>query len=173
MAEREPLFRQEAVEYQQKKASAADLVRLSVGWAKIGFWLVLVAVVAIVATASIARVERVALAFAMVEDDGAVTALMPAGAGAPPVEGSTARYMPADGTAEEEVRVLSVEENVPADEAREQFPGLALAITGPVTLVRASDLDGASPFGQLRVKTGSEPVIVSFVPGLRELFGES
>ena len=173
MAEREPLFRQEAVEYQKKKASAADLVRLSVGWAKLGFWLVLVAVVAIVVAASIARVERVALAFATVEEDGAVTGLMPAGQGAPPVEGSAGKYLPADGGPEHDVRVVSVEENVPAEEAREQFPGLALAIGGPVTVVHTSDLHGVPAFGQLRLKTGSEPVIVSFVPGLRELFGES
>lgn len=173
MAEREPLFRQEAVEHQQKKASAADLVRLSVGWAKLGFWLVLFAVVAVVVTASVARVERTALAFAMVEDDGGVTGLMPAGQGAPPVEGSTARYLPADGGEEREVRIESVEEVVAPEEARELFPGLALAIGGPVTVVHASPLEGAPEFGQLRVKTGSEPVIVSFVPGLRELFGES
>jgi hypothetical protein len=147
--------------------------RRSLGWAKLGFWLVLIAVVAIVVTASIARVERVALALAMVEDGGRVTALMPVGQGAPPVQGSTATFLPADGTEEQDVRVVSVEEAVPADEARDQFPGLALAITGPVTLVHAEGSSGASDFGQLRVKTGSEPVIVSFVPGLRELFGES
>ncbi|MDQ4124089.1 MAG: hypothetical protein M3134_00620 [Actinomycetota bacterium] len=175
MSEREPLFRQEAVEYQKKKASAADLVRLSVGWAKLGFWLVLAAVVAIVTVASIARVERVGLALAMVEGEGRVTGLMPAGQGAAPVEGSTATYLPADGTGEQDVRVTGVDESVPADEAREQFPGLALAIAGPVTVVRAEGVDGdaGSDVGQLRVKTGSEPVIVSFVPGLRELFGES
>ncbi|MDQ3951936.1 MAG: hypothetical protein M3279_03060 [Actinomycetota bacterium] len=173
MSEREPLFRQEAVEYQKKKAAAADLVRLSVGWAKAGFWLVLVAVVSIVIAASIARVERVALALAMVEDDGAVTALMPTGQGAAPVRGSIATYLPADTAGEREVRILSVEEAVPVEEAREQFPGLSLAIAGPVTVVRTSELQSASDFGQLRVKTGSEPVIVSFVPGLREIFGES
>jgi hypothetical protein len=173
MTEREPLFRQEAVEYQKKKASAADLVRLSVGWAKLGFWLVLVAVVAIVVTASVARVETVALAPAMVEDGGAVTALLPAGQGAPPVNGSTATYLSADGTEEEEVEVVSVEEDVPADEARELFPGLALAIGGPVVVIRAEGIETSSGLGGLRVKTGSEPVIVSFVPGLRELFGES
>lgn len=173
MSEREPLFRQEAVEHQKKKAAAADLVRLNIGWAKAGFWLVLVAVVGIVVAASIARVERVALALAMVERDGAVTALMPSGQGAPPVEGSTATYMPADAAGEHEVRVLSVEERVPVDEARERFPGLSLAIAGSVTVVHASEIDGGSDFGQLRVQTGSEPVIVSFVPGLREIFGES
>jgi hypothetical protein len=173
MSEREPLFREEAVEYQKKKASAADLVRLSVGWAKLGFWLVLIAVVAVVVTASIARVERVALALAMAEGEGRVTALMPVGQGAPPVQGSTATYLPADGTEEQDVRVVEVEEAVPADEARDQFPGLALAITGPMTVVHAEGLEEGSEFGQLRVKTGSEPVIVSFVPGLRELFGES
>lgn len=172
MAEREPLFRQEAVEYQKKKAAAADLVRLTIGWAKAGFWLVLVAVVAIVVAASVARVERVALALAMVAEDGSVTALMPAGQGAPPLQGSTATYMPADGTGEREVRILSVEEEVSADDARQEFPGLSLAIAGPVDVVHASKLDGSSDFGQLRVKTGSEPVIVSFVPGLREIFGE-
>ncbi|HEX2195560.1 MAG TPA: hypothetical protein VHJ76_01435, partial [Actinomycetota bacterium] len=153
-------------------AAAADLVRLTIGWAKAGFWLVLVAVVVIVVAASVARVERVALALAMVAEDGSLTALMPAGQGAPPVEGSTATYMPADGTGEREVRILSVEEEVPADDARREFPGLSLAIAGPVDVVRTSKLDGASDFGQLRVKTGSEPVIVSFVPGLREIFGE-
>ncbi|HYO60289.1 MAG TPA: hypothetical protein VEU29_00140 [Actinomycetota bacterium] len=173
MGGREPLFRQEAVEYQKQRGSAADLVRLTVGWAKLGFWLVLVSVVAIVVTASVTRVERVALAPAMVEDDGAVVALMPAGQGAPPAEGSTATYLVADGSSEREVEVVSVEESVPADEARERFPQLALAIAGPVTVVRTDGLDGAADFGQLRVKTGSEPVIVSFVPGLRELFGES
>ena len=172
MSEREPLFRQEAVEHQNKKASAADLVRLSVGWAKAGFWLVLVAVIAIVITASVARVERVALALAMVEN-GEVTGLMPAGQGAAPIEGSTATYLPADGSSEQDVRVVSVEEAMPAAEARDEFPGLSLAIAGPVTVVRATGLEGGSDFGQLRVKTGSEPVIVSFVPGLRELFGES
>ena len=173
MSEHEPLFRQEAVEHQRKKAAAADLVRLSVGWAKAGFWLVLVAVVAIVVAASVARVERVALAFAMVEEDGAVTALMATGQGAPPVEGSTATYLPADRTDELDVRVLSVEEAVPAEDAREQFPALSLAITGPVTVLHASKLETAPGLGGLRVKTGSEPVIVSFVPGLREIFGES
>lgn len=173
MTEREPLFRQEAVEHQRKKAAAADLVRLSVGWAKAGFWLVLAAVVVIVVAASVARVERVGLALAMVEDDGAVTALMPAGQGAAPAEGSAAAYLPADGTGERDVRILSVEEEVPAEEAREQFPGLQLAIAGPVTVIHASPVQSASDFGQLRVKTGSEPVIVSFVPGLREIFGES
>ena len=173
VSEREPLFREEAVEYQRKKASAADLVRLSTGWAKLGFWLVLAAVIAIVVIASVARVERVALALAMVEDGGRVTGLMPAGQGAAPIQGSTATYVPADGTAEQDVRVVSVDEVVPADEARERFPGLALAIAGPVTVVHAEGLDGGSDFGQLRVTTGSEPVIVSFVPGLRELFGES
>ncbi|HEX2296730.1 MAG TPA: hypothetical protein VHN37_15665 [Actinomycetota bacterium] len=174
MSEREPLFREEAVEYQKKKASAADLVRLSVGWAKAGFWLVLVAVVAIVVTASVVRVERVAQALAMVGDGGEVTGLMPAGQGPLPIEGSTATYVPPDGRSEQDVRVESVEESVPAEEARERFPGLALAIAGPVTVVRASGLDGRAQFGgELRVKTGSEPVIVSFVPGLRELFGES
>lgn len=172
MAEREPLFRQEAVEHQRKKASAADLVRLSVGWAKLGFWLVLVAVVGVVVTASIVRVERTMLAFAMVEDDGEVTGLMPAGQGEP-VEGSIARYLPTDGGEEREVRIESVAAIVAPEEAREQFPALALAIGGPVTVVHASPLEGAPEFGQLRVKTGSEPVIVSFVPGLRELFGES
>ncbi|HEX2056971.1 MAG TPA: hypothetical protein VHI71_01250 [Actinomycetota bacterium] len=173
MSEREPLFRQEAVEYQKKKASAADLVRLSVGWAKAGFWLVLVAVVVVVVAASVARVERVALALAMVEDDGRVTALMPVGQAGPPIVGSTATYRPADGTGELQVRVLSVEEEVPAEDARERFRGLSLAIAGPVTVVHASKLQSASDFGQLRVKTGSEPVIVSFVPGLREIFGDS
>ena len=173
MSEREPLFRQEAVEYQKKKASAADLVRLSVGWAKLGFWLVLIAVIAIVVTASVARVERVALALAMVEDGGRVTGLMPAGQGAPPVEGSTATFLPRDAAGEQDLRVVSVEEVVPADEAREQFPELALAIAGPVTVVHAEGLEGDHDFGQMRVKIGSEPVIVSFVPGLRELFGES
>jgi hypothetical protein len=173
MTEREPLFRQEAVEYQKKKATAADLVRLSAGWAKLGFWLVLIAVIAIVVTASVARVERVVLAPAMVEEDGAVTALMPSGQGAAPVDGSTATYLLADGTEEQDVRVVSVEEAVPADEARELFPSLALAIGGPVTVVHAEGFEGSSNLGQLRVKTGSEPVIVSFVPGLRELFGES
>lgn len=174
MPEREPLFREEAVEYQRKKASAADLVRLSAGWAKLGFWLVLGAVVVIVTTASIVHVERVALAFALVEEDGRVTGLMPAGQGAAPVLGSTATYVPADATGDEqEVRVVEVEGEMPADEARERFPGLALAITGPVTVVHAEGLEGGSATGQLRVKTGSEPVIVSFVPGLRELFGES
>lgn len=173
MSEREPLFRQEAVEYQKKKASAADLVRLSVGWAKLGFWLVLAAVVAIVTAASIARVERVALALALVEGGGRVTALMPAGQGPAPVTGSTATYLPRDGSGEQDVRVTGVEEVVPADEARERFPGLALAIAGPVTVVSAEGVDGGSEVGELRVNTGSEPVIVSFVPGLRELFGES
>lgn len=172
MPEREPLFRQEAVEYQKKKATAADLVRLSVGWAKAGFWLVLVAIAATVVTASIARVESIVLAPAFVEDDGSVTALMPAGQGAPPVEGSTATFLPGDGTDQREVRVVSVEEAVPADEARKRFPGLALAIGGPVTVVRTDELGDAARLGQLRVTTGSEPVIVAFVPGLRELFGE-
>lgn len=174
MAELEPLFRQEAVDYQKKRATAADLVRLSVGWAKAGFWLVLAAVIAIVAAASVARVERVAVALGMVEADASVTALMPAGQGPAPVDGSTATYLPADGGAEQRVGVVSVEEEVPADEARERFPGLSLAIAGPVTVVRTTELgsDG-SEFGQLRVKTGSEPVIVAFVPGLRELLGES
>lgn len=173
MSEREPLFRQEAVEYQKKKASAADLVRLSVGWAKLGFWLVLIAVIAIVVTASVARVERVALALAVVEDGGRVTGLMPSGQGAAPLEGSTAVFVPRDGSVEQDLRVTGVEESVPAEEARERFPELALAIAGPVTVVRAEGLDGELDFGQLRVETGSEPVIVSFVPGLRELFGES
>ncbi len=173
MSEHEPLFREEAVEYQKKKASAADLVRLSTGWAKAGFWLVLVAVVAVVVTTSVVRVERVALAPAMVEEGGEVTALMPAGQGAAPAEGSTATFLAADETQEQDVRVVSIQEDVPADEARERFPGLAFAIGGPVTVVRASGLQGGSDFGRLRVKTGSEPVIVSFVPGLRELFGES
>lgn len=172
MSEREPLFRQEAVEYQKKRASAADLVRLSVGWAKLGFWLVLVAVIAIVVTASVARVERVVVAPAMV-DGGRVTGLMPAGQGAPPVSGSTATYVPGDGTPEQDVQIVGVEEEVPADEAREQFPHLSLAIAGPVTVVHAEGVDGDTDLGQLRVKTGSEPFIVSFVPGLRELFGES
>ncbi len=172
MTEREPIFRPEAVEHQKKKAATADLVRLSVGWAKAGFWLVLVAVVGIVVAASIARVERVALALATVEDDGSVTALMPAGQGVP-VEGSTATYMPADAAGEREVRIVSVEADVPAEDAREEFPGLSMAIAGPVTVVHASKLQSASEFGQLRVRTGSEPVIVSFVPGLREIFGES
>ena len=172
VSEREPLFRQEAVEHQKKKATAADLVRLSVGWAKAGFWLVLVAVVAIVVTASVVRVERVVLAPAMVEDDDTVTALMPAGQGAAPVEGSIATFLPGDGTPKHDVRVESVEEAVPADEARERFPRLSLAIGGPVTVVRTGELDGNPGLGQLRVKTGSEPVIVAFVPGLRELFGE-
>ena len=171
VSEREPLFRQEAVEHQKKKASAADLVRLSAGWAKAGFWLVLVAVVAIVVTASIVRVERVVLAPGVVEDDGTVTALMAAGQGAAPVDGSTATFLPRDG-GEHEVRVESVEEAVPADEAREKVPILSFAIGGPVTIIRTSELGGSSNFGQLRVKTGSEPVIVAFVPGLRELFGE-
>ena len=173
MSDREPLFREEAVEYQRKKASAADLVRLSVGWAKLGFWLVLVAVVAIVVTASVALVERVVLVLAMMEDDGSVTALMPAGQGAAPPAGSTATYLPVNGAAEQDVRVVDVEEAVPADEARERFPELALTVAGPVRVVRAESLSPSSKFGQLRVKTGSEPVIVSFVPGLRELFGES
>ncbi|HYP23290.1 MAG TPA: hypothetical protein VEV43_06945 [Actinomycetota bacterium] len=173
MPEREPLFREEAVEHQRKKASAADLVRLSAGWAKLGFWLVLGAVVVVVATASIARVERVALAVAMAEDDGRVTGLMPAGQGAAPVQGSTATYVPVDGGGEQDVRVVEIEEDMPADEAREEFPSLAFAIAGPVTVVRAEGFEGGFAYGQLRVKTGSEPVIVSFVPGLRELFGES
>lgn len=173
MSEREPLFREEAVEYQKKKGSAADLVRLSASWAKAGFWLVLVAVVAIVAVASIVRVELVALASAMVEGDGTVVALLPSGQGTAPLEGSVARYLPTDGTRQREVRLVSVDENVPADEARERFPALALAITGPVTVVRASEIEAASGIGALRVKTGSEPMIVAFVPGLRELFGES
>lgn len=174
MSEREPLFRQEAVDHQKKKASAADLVRLSASWAKAGFWLVLVAVVGIVVTASVVRVERVAQALAMVAEDGSVTALMPAGQGAAPLQGSTAAFLPAGESSEEEdVRVVSVDEAVPADEAREQFPGLALAITGPVTVIRTEAVEADAEFGELRVKTGSEPVIVSFVPGLRELFGES
>lgn len=173
MAEREPLFRKEAVEYQKKKASAADLVRLSAGWAKAGFWLVLVAVAAIVTVASIARVDRVALALAMVEDDGAVTALLPAGQGAPPAKGSTATFLPADGSPESEVEVLSVDEEIPADEARDRFPELSLVVAGPVIVVRTSDLGGTSEFGRLRVRTGSESVILSLVPGLREIFGES
>lgn len=174
MSEREPLFREEAVEYQRKKASAADLVRLSVGWAKLGFWVVLALVVAIVVTASVARVDRVALALAMVEDGGHVTGLLPAGQGAAPVDGSTATFVPGDGSAEEDVRLVSVEAEVPADEARERFPSLSLAIAGPVTIVSAEGLRSESEtLGQLRLKTGSEPVIVSFVPGLRELFGES
>lgn len=173
MSERELLFRQEAVEYQQKKASAADLVRLSVGWAKLGFWLVLVAVVAVVVTTSVVRVERAALAPAIVEGAGEITALMPAGLGAAPVQGSTATFLPAGGGEEQDVRVVDVDEDVPADEARERFPELALAIAGPVTVLRAEGLEGGGDLGRLRVKTGSEPVIVSFVPGLRELFGES
>lgn len=173
MSEREPLFREEAVEYQRKKASAADLVRLSAGWAKLGFWLVLAAVIAIVVTASVARVDRVALAPAMAEDGGRITGLLPAGLGAAPVDGSTATFVAGDGTAEQDVRVVSVEAEVPPEEARERFPELALAITGPVTIVTAEGVGSASELGHLRVNTGSEPVIVSFVPGLRELFGES
>lgn len=172
MSDHEPLFRQEAVDYQRKKASAADLVRLSAGWAKLGFWLVLVAVVAIVVATSVARVERVALAIAAVEG-GEVTALLPAGQGAPPLEGSAATFLPRDGGGEQDVRVVDVEEAVSAEEARERFPDLALAIAGPVIVVGAEGLQGDHQFGRLRVKTGSEPVIVSFVPGLRELFGES
>lgn len=172
MPEREPLFREEAVEYQKKKATAADLVRLSVGWAKAGFWLVLVAIVALVVTASVARVASVAVVLARVEDDGTVTALMSAGQGVAPVEGSTATFLPGDGTDQREVRVASVEEEVAADDARERFPDLALAIGGPVTVVRTSELETGAEFGRLRVKTGSEPVIVAFVPGLRELFGD-
>lgn len=172
MSDHEPLFRQEAVDYQRKKASAADLVRLSAGWPKLGFWLVLVAVIAIVVTTSVARVERVALALATV-DGGEITALLPLGQGAPPVDGSIATFLPGGGRNEQDVRVVEVDEAVPAEEARERFPGLALAIAGPVTIVRAEGLEGDYEFGQLRVKTGSEPVIVSFVPGLRELFGES
>lgn len=173
MGEREPLFRQEAVDYQRKKASTADLVRLTVGWAKLGFWLVLLAVVGIVTTASIVHVDRVALALATVQDDGTVTALLPSGQGPAPEDGTVARYLPADDSPQQEVRVVSVEEEVPADEAREEFPGLALAILGPVTVVRTEPVETDADFGQLRVRTGSEPVIVSFVPGLRELFGES
>jgi hypothetical protein len=172
MSDNEPLFRQEAVDYQRKKASAADLVRLSAGWPKMGFWLVLIAVIAIVVTASIARVDRVALAVAAV-DGGEITALLPLGQGAPPADGSTATFLPDGGTGEQDVRVVGVEEAVPAEEARERIPGLALVITGPVTIVRAEGLEGDHDLGQLRVKTGTEPVIVSFVPGLRELFGES
>jgi hypothetical protein len=167
------LFRQEAIDYQRRRASPADLVRLSLTWPKTGFWLVLLCVVAVVVTASVAKVERVALALAMVEDDGAVTALLSEGQGAAPETGSGAAYLPADGGREIDVRVETVEEDVPADEAREQFPGLALAITGPVTIVRTSPVEGAEEFGQLRVRTGSESVIVAFVPGLRELFGDS
>lgn len=175
MSEREPLFRQEAVEYQKKKASAADLVRLSVGWAKLGFWLVLIAVIAIVVTTSIARVERTAVAPARVEDGGRVTAVLSSGQGAAPLEGSTVAFLPPDQSGQQDLRLVDVEEEVPADEARERFPDLALAIAGPVTVLRAEGLDGEFEFGygRLRVKTGSEPVIVSFVPGLRELFGES
>ena len=173
MSEREPLFRQEAVEFQKRRASPADLVRLSLTWPKTGFWLVLLCIVALVVAASVTRVERVALALALVEDDGTVTALLPEGQGAAPETGSAAAYLPANGGREVDVRVESVEESVPADEAREQFPGLALAIAGPVTILRASAAGEPGDFGQLRVRTGSEPVIVAFVPGLRELFGES
>lgn len=173
MADRESLFRQEAVDYQRKKASAADLVRLTVGWAKGGFWLVLVCVMAIVTVASVARVDRVALALAMVEEDGTVTALVPAGQGPAPENGSQAEFLPAEGGVRREVEVTEVEEAVPAEEARDRFPGLAVAIAGPVTVVRTSALEGEGEFGQLRVRTGSEPVIVSFVPGLRELFGDA
>lgn len=173
MSQREPLFREEAVEHQKKKASAADLVRLTVGWAKAGFWLVLLSVIAIVTVASIARVDRVALALALVEDDGTVTALVPAGQGPAPENGTTAEFLPADGSAQREVQVVEVEEEVPAEEARDEFPGLAVAIAGPVTIVRTSPLEGGGEFGQLRVRTGTERVIVSFVPGLRELFGDA
>lgn len=173
MAEREPLFREEALEYQRKKASTADLVRLTVGWAKAGFWLVLLAVVAVVTAASVARVDRVALALATVEDDGSVVALLPAGQGPAPEEGARADYLPGDGSGARDVRVVSVEEEVPPDAARDRFPTLALAVNGAVTVIRTSPLDIAAEFGQLRLRTGSEPVIVSFVPGLRELFGES
>lgn len=171
MSEREPLFRQEALEYQRRRAAPADLVRLA-AWPKKGFWVVLLCVVAVVVAASVATVERVALALALVEDGG-VTALLPEGQGAPPEPGSTAAFLPGTGGREVEVRIESVDESVPADEARERFPGLALAISGPVTILRTSDVERSEDFGQLRVRTGSEPVIVAFVPGLRELFGES
>jgi hypothetical protein len=172
VSEREPLFRQEAVEHQRRRSSPADLVRLSLRWPKVGFWLVLACVAGIVIAASVTRVERVALAIALVEEDGSVTALLPEGQGVPPGVGSGAAYLPADGSGENEVRIESVEESVPADEAREAFPGLALAINGPVTILRTSQVGAVEDFGQLRVRTGSEPVIVAFVPGLRELFGE-
>jgi hypothetical protein len=171
VSEREPLFRQEALESQRRRSAPADLVRLA-SWPKKAFWVVLLCVAAIVVAASVARVERVALALALVED-GAVTALLPEGQGAPPEEGTDAAYLPADGGREVEVRVEAVEASVPAEEARERFPGLALAINGPVTVLRTSDVGAGEDFGQLRVRTGSEPVIVAFVPGLRELFGES
>ncbi|MDQ3914219.1 MAG: hypothetical protein M3323_02645 [Actinomycetota bacterium] len=171
MSEREPLFRQEALEYQRRRAAPADLVRLA-SWPKKGFWIVLVCVAAIVVAASIATVERVALALALVED-GAVTALLPEGQGAPPETGSAAAYLPANGGREVDVRIESVETSVPADEARDRFPGLALAINGPVTILRTDPVEPGEDFGQLRVRTGSEPVIVAFVPGLRQLFGDS
>lgn len=172
MSERESLFRQEAVEHQRRRSSPADLVRLSLRWPKLGFWLVLACVAGIVVAASVARVERVALAPAMVEDDGAVIALLPAGLGAAPEVGARAAYLPADGSGENDVRIEGVEESVPADEARDSFPALALAINGPVSILRTSPVEDVEDLGQLRVRTGSEPVIVAFVPGLRELFGE-
>ncbi len=171
MSEREPLFRQEALEFQRRRAAPADLVRLS-SWPKKGFWVVVFCIVALVVAASVARVERVALALAVVEDRG-VTALLPEGQGAPPEVGSDAAYLPANGGREIDVRIEAVEVSVPADEARDRFPGLALAIGGPVTILRTTDVATEEDFGQLRVRTGSEPVIVAFVPGLRELFGES
>ncbi|HEV2757566.1 MAG TPA: hypothetical protein VG318_17515 [Actinomycetota bacterium] len=171
MSEREPLFRQEALEYQRRRAAPADLVRLA-SWPKKGFWLVLLLIAGVVVAGSVTRVERVALALALVED-GRVTALLPEGQGAPPEAGSEAAYLPVNGGREVAVRIESVEESVPADEARDLFPGLALAINGPVTVLRTSEVDTAEDFGQLRVRTGSEPVIVAFVPGLREIFGES
>lgn len=171
MSEREPLFRQEALEHQRRRAAPADLVRLA-SWPKKGFWVVLLCIVAVVVAASVARVERVALALALVED-GKITALLPEGQGAPPETGSRAAFLAGDRGREVDVRIESVEVSVPADEAREAFPGLALAINGPVTILRTGGVDTSDDFGQLRVKTGSEPVIVAFVPGLRELFGES
>ncbi|MFN2587054.1 MAG: hypothetical protein ABR613_02890 [Actinomycetota bacterium] len=171
MPEREPLFRQEALEYQRRRAAPADLVRLS-SWPRKAFWVVLLCVAGLVVAACVAKVERVGLALALVED-GAVTALLPEGQGAPPEEGSDAAYVPAAGGGEIDVQVESVEASVPAEEARDRFPGVALAIDGPVTILRTTPVDAGGDFGQLRVRTGSEPVIVAFVPGLREIFGDS
>lgn len=176
-ATREALFRREALEHRAQPRRAEAALRRSPGWARHGFWFVVAAPLAAIASAWLTPVARYAHGIAAPGEGGhdrAVIAVFPVRWSRDLHVGSRMRLDTGDAAITPTATIEAVDEQpIDAATAGATLPRpAAIALRGPQVRVRAR-IDpaarppaGPGPVG-VEVRIGSRPLLVDLLPARR------
>ena len=157
------MFRPEALEHRASSQAAGGALRSEPRWADRAFWLLLTLVAVALIAGTRIRIDKYVTAPTATAPDGRVLILVPASVARSLEPGSPVSL----GGVETEVSSIS-RGTLGAEQVKNLY---GIDVTAPAVAVETT-LRGNEVTGSARVVVGSDPVLVSLIPGLDSLLGD-